>query len=38
MDQDQYLQALRPAVHKDLSGMKADYPVIKYLPKLFRAL
>ena len=38
MDQDQYVQALRPIVNKDLVGKKAEDPVNEQVVKLFLSL
>ena len=38
MDQDQYIQALRPIVHPDLVGRKAEEGVSEHLAKLFLSL
>ena len=38
MDPDQYVQALRPIVHKDLVGKKAEEPVNEQVAKLFLSL
>ena len=38
MDQMQYLQALRPIVHKDLTGLKGEDKVSEALAKLFLSL
>ena len=38
MYQDQYVQALRPIVHKDLVGNKAEETVSEQISKLFLSL